>query len=275
MKKKRLSFLLSFILMCSTAFGATLAPIREVAQKQGAEVSYTKEDGVGYVTYVYKDTTLTLNMITGEVFNEIGIKVDVAIKYENGVTYVDSEEFRGIVREQQNNKDVLENILKAIYKAINNTITAISNVNTSNKSLTSTSSSSNSSTTSSTLKACTSNIYVTTTQSVLTTTHSAIYCMLGLHIKVPGKQSFTYSMYVDGQQVNNKNLSANFGNEMIIYVVLFEPEIELTPTSSIVIETPFETYTFTGENINYLKEQDEAFINLAEKNLENKLKSLV
>lgn len=259
LKKKRLVFLLTLLLICNTIF-ASMVPIRSLAEEQGAEVTYTKENGVGHVEYSVDGNKLDLNLKTGVVTDKNGENVNVPIKFGNdGITYVDSKEFKEAIKAQGSNKDFLSEILKKIYSALTTTLTSRSNNNV--RSLTDTSSSDT--TTHQTYYV--TNMCISTTRSSITKTHSAIGVMYEIKISEPSEQDFITKLYVDGVLLRTNRMHTKFHNPMYVHTGAYAGDVNLTTDSIVRVETTFYgSYSFNGNYVNSISADDPVFISIYE-----------
>lgn len=264
MRKKRLAFLLSFILMCNSLM-ASMVPIRELATDQAA-ISYTKVNGVGIVTYKENGAELKLNVKTGIVTTSTGKVVNVPIKLENGITYVESNAFKEVVAKEQSNKDFLKNLLKQIYTALTTTLSATQKANNVTKVAEHSSSSSSSSTTSVAFQTTTTkpnvsnfrltawndrNVFLTTGDSIKidTTTSNALNIthdnlLFTAQIDILFYRSSDYKLYINNELQSVKRhygFCISYGNLYLYYEVF---GLDLKDGDVIRISADYGDYTF-------------------------------
>ena len=279
MFKKRLAFLLSFILMCSSIM-AEMIPIRELATDQ-AEVSYTKENGVGIVTYKENGIELKLNLKTGTVTTSTGKVVNVPIKLENGITYVESESFKEVVAKEQSNNDFLKNLLKQIYTALTTTLSATPKAVTKVSESSSSSSSSSSTTTSGAFQTTTKpnvsnyrimvwndgNVFLTTgnsikidttTSNALSVVHNNIFFTADIDIRF---YKASYNLYINDMLCDVKphyGYCLSHGKNYLFYELI---GIDLKDGDVIKIDADYGDYTFIydGKSLDIVDHEDTTY----------------
>ena len=280
MKKKRLAFLLSFILMCNSLM-ASMVPIRELATDPAA-ISYTKVNGVGIVTYKENGVELKLNLKTGAVTTNTGKTVNVPIKLENSITYVESEAFKEVVAKERSNKDFLKNLLKQIYTALTTTLSATPKVNNVTKVAehSSSSSSSSSTTTSGAFQVKTTeyvcnvclkvwnddNVILTdgslkidtTTSNGLKFAYDNIYINYVMGLEINEDKYYTISVVVNGFPIWNSNMRWQKNPYNEVGWVHTIRQITLSPGDVIEIKSTLGDYKFIYDGyIDYLYQDTE------------------
>lgn len=301
MFKRRMTLLLSFILICTPMHASiNMIPLRQLVAQENAKINYYKTDGLEYVDFYLDGVKLVLNLTTGVVTDELGKYVDVKIKVNNNITYVSSEELLNAINNEKTNSisniKMLSKIISNIVKFVEANGTKVTKTY-SNESP-STSISDTDSNDDKEIKSEMSNIYIktfrndnifyttdgsikidTTTSSGINVDVNNLFIKYGISIKEIGYQDFSSEVLINGEKVDEKKIAGKWGDTRTMYSVYLIQDINLRDNDIIELRSngwePLRyVYKEDKQGFKYIEHQDDTFTESAERSLEWRLKYL-